>query len=274
MYRGPVAIAPWSMLRPIATVLRRPRKLFSESDIVNPIRFEPCTSHFVLRRRLQISRVTTSMSTLPASADLTGRIATTDVNSGSLMRRALSATRSSSQSSPSSIVSSPRSADSRVVMWNRLKKRNQFDSANTSSLRMWILPMTLPHGTASTSRPSTARVRRMLARSSDENVAIQSQVGSCASHTACAASRASVAVFCAGSAAAMPAARSTHPDARYRTGNIVRRYASSMPDVTRGFLPRSCTSVTRSNPAAMNRACTASAWSNPCSTTSAPPGTR
>src|SRR6185503_6794315 len=50
--------------------------------------------------------------------------------------------------------------------------------------------------------------------------------------------------------------------------------SAAMPHVTRGFLPRSWTSVTLSKPAAVKRSRTASAWSKPCSTTSAPPGSR
>src|SRR5262249_13209472 len=54
----------------------------------------------------------------------------------------------------------------------------------------------------------------------------------------------------------------------------LRQRGGRVPEVTRGFLPRSWTRVTSAKPAASKRSRTAAAWSKPCSTTSLPPGSR
>ena len=79
MNSGPTAIAPWSITTAAANTSRVPRKLFSESENDRFVS-APCWNvYWVLSRRLQMSRVTTSSSTVLGIADLTGISATTEL---------------------------------------------------------------------------------------------------------------------------------------------------------------------------------------------------
>ena len=62
--------------------MRQPNRLFSDSDVWNNVSAFAWYSKLVLKRRLQMSRVTSRRSTCPGIADATGSSTTTLDSSG------------------------------------------------------------------------------------------------------------------------------------------------------------------------------------------------